>query len=75
MADIESDEDRDSVAAEDAHARYIGIQGVPTYILNGKYVLSGAQPPEILFNMFDLGRQEDLKAAEIRAEVGPQQEA
>ena len=70
-----SDEDRDSVAAEDAHARYIGIQGVPTYILNGKYVLSGAQPPEILFNMFDLGREEDQKTAEARAQVEPQPEA
>ena len=72
---LASDEDRDSVAAEDAHARYIGIQGVPTYILNGKYVLSGAQPPEILFNMFDLGREEDHKTAEASAWAEPQPEA
>jgi len=64
---LASDQDRDSVAAEDAHARHIGIQGVPTYILNGQYVLSGAQPPEVLFNMFDLGRQEDLKEAQALA--------
>ena len=72
---LASDDDRDSVAAEDAHARYIGIQGVPTYILNGKYVLSGAQPPEILFNMFDLGREEDHKVDEARAQVESQPEA
>lgn len=72
---LASDQDRDSVAAEDAHARHIGIQGVPTYILNGKYVLSGAQPPEVLFNMFDLGRQEDHEAAEARALAEPLPEA
>ena len=51
---LESDEDRAEVTAEDARAREIGIQGVPTYIFDGKYVLSGAHPPEVLFRLFDL---------------------
>ncbi len=51
---LASDADRDIVAAEDARAREIGIQGVPTYILDGHYVLSGAHPPEVLFRLFDL---------------------
>ena len=34
----------------------------------------GRKPPEILFNMFDLGREEDHKAAEARAQVEPQPE-
>ncbi|MEQ8655308.1 MAG: DsbA family oxidoreductase [Kiloniellales bacterium] len=51
---LASDADRESVAAEDARAREIGIQGVPTYILDGHYVLSGAHPPEVLFRLFDL---------------------
>ena len=55
---LQSDLDREAVRAEDAHARHIGIQGVPTYIVNGKYVLSGAHPPEVLFQMFDLGRED-----------------
>ena len=42
------------VLAEDARAREIGIQGVPTFIFEGKYVLSGAHPPEVMFQMFDL---------------------
>lgn len=42
------------VLAEDTRAREIGIQGVPTYIFDGKYVLSGAHPPEVLFQLFDL---------------------
>ncbi len=54
VAYLASDEDREAVAAEDARAREIGIQGVPTYILDGKYLLSGAHPPEVLFRLFDL---------------------
>ncbi len=61
---LESDKDAEEVRAEDARARQIGIQGVPTYILNDKYVLSGAHPPEVLFHMFELGRQEDAAEAE-----------
>jgi len=57
-------QDAEEVRAEDAKARHIGIQGVPTYILNDKYVLSGAHPPEVLFHMFDLGRQDDEAAAQ-----------
>ena len=61
---LESGEDAEAVRAEDARARQIGIQGVPTFILNEKYVLSGAHPPEVLFHMFELGRQEDAAEAE-----------
>ncbi|MEO1193787.1 MAG: DsbA family oxidoreductase [Pseudomonadota bacterium] len=51
---LNGDQNRDAVAAEDTRAREIGIQGVPTYIFEGKYVLSGAHPPEVLFRLFDL---------------------
>ncbi|MEM7226992.1 MAG: DsbA family oxidoreductase [Pseudomonadota bacterium] len=64
---LESDEDLAAVREEDAEARRIGIQGVPTYILNGKYVLSGAHPPEVLHQMFELGRQDD--STEVEAEA------
>ena len=53
---LESEAGADAVRAEDSHARYIGIQGVPTFILDGKYVLSGAHPPEVLQQFFDLAR-------------------
>lgn len=54
------------VLSEDARAREIGIQGVPTFIFEGKYVLSGAHPPEVMFQMFDLianNGQDDAGAA------------
>jgi len=52
------------VLAEDARAREIGIQGVPTQIFEGKYVLSGAHPPEVLFQMFDLVSNEARETAQ-----------
>ena len=56
---LNSDVEVQAVRAEDARARQIGIQGVPTFILNNKYVLSGAHPPEVLFQLFDLAKQDD----------------
>ena len=54
---LESGEDAESIRSEDAHARKVGIQGVPTFILDNKYVLSGAHPPEVLHRFFDLSKQ------------------
>jgi predicted DsbA family dithiol-disulfide isomerase len=36
------------VAAQDAELRRIGISGVPFFIINRKFGVSGAQPPEAL---------------------------
>ena len=54
---LESGEDAESIRSEDAHARKVGIQGVPTFVLDNKYVLSGAHPPEVLHRFFDLSKQ------------------
>ena len=51
------------VQSEDSRARQIGIQGVPTFIFNEKYVLSGAHPPEVLHQLFDLAQQDDESTA------------
>ena len=48
----------EDVQREDMQARRAGIQGVPTFIVNGHYALSGAQEPKVLFQMFDLAREE-----------------
>ncbi|MCA8926663.1 MAG: DsbA family oxidoreductase [Alphaproteobacteria bacterium] len=44
----------DRVVQEDAHARRMGIQGVPCFIVEGSYAISGAQEPEYFFPLFDL---------------------
>jgi protein disulfide-isomerase len=36
-----------TVRNEEAEARQIGVQGVPFFVLNNKYAISGAQPSEV----------------------------
>jgi predicted DsbA family dithiol-disulfide isomerase len=48
--------------AEDASARRQGINGVPCFIFNGRFLLSGAQEPESFFQLFDLAREEEATA-------------
>lgn len=45
---LATDDDVEEVTAEAQSASQAGIQGVPTFILAGKYALSGAYPPEQL---------------------------
>jgi len=45
--------DRDLVAREAAEARQIGISGVPTFIFENAYAVSGAQSPEVLAQVID----------------------
>jgi predicted DsbA family dithiol-disulfide isomerase len=53
-ADVETRLDdgtaRERVAADDAHVREIGIDGVPYFIFNGRLAVSGAQAPEVLLD-------------------------
>ncbi|MFP5468414.1 MAG: DsbA family protein, partial [Alphaproteobacteria bacterium] len=47
------DADIDLIREEDATARRIGIQGVPSYVIANKYLLVGAQEPELLLKALD----------------------
>jgi predicted DsbA family dithiol-disulfide isomerase len=44
---LAGDADRTEVAAEAEAARSMGVTGVPTFILGGRYALSGAQPVDV----------------------------
>lgn len=55
---LNSAEDRDLIAQEDQHARQIGVEGVPFFIFNRKYAVSGAQPPELLLEAMERAEQE-----------------
>ena len=59
---LAGDEDATAVREEDMQARRIGIEGVPCFIVNGRYALSGAQEPEAFFALFDMAQQEDREA-------------
>ena len=56
---LDSGLEEQAVRTEDQEARHAGLQGVPTFIVNGQYALSGAQEPEVLCQMFDIGRGDD----------------
>ena len=49
---LESDADADTVRAEDAMARQMGIQGVPFFIIDRKFAISGAQEPAVFLKAF-----------------------
>ena len=51
---LRGDLERESVKAEDARARQMGIQGVPCFIVDRSYAVSGAQEPEYVLPLFDL---------------------
>lgn len=44
---LESDDFTAEVRAEEARYHQLGIQSVPTYIVNEQYAISGGQPPEV----------------------------
>jgi predicted DsbA family dithiol-disulfide isomerase len=43
---LAGDADRERVRAEADAARAMGVTGVPTFLLGGRYAIVGAQPPE-----------------------------
>ncbi|HCP01211.1 MAG TPA: DsbA family oxidoreductase, partial [Rhodospirillaceae bacterium] len=53
---LASEDERDTVLAEDLRARRMGISAVPYYLVNGDYGISGAQDSEAFFPLFDLAR-------------------
>jgi len=60
------DADKELIRREDAMARQMGIQGVPSFVINSQWVMVGAQEPETLVRMFDklLAREaEEVEAA------------
>lgn len=61
---LASEADKDTVIAEIAAAQKMGVNGVPFFIVDQQYAVSGAQTPDVLANAF----REIAKAkAEARA--------
>ncbi|MGE3271625.1 MAG: DsbA family oxidoreductase [Chloroflexota bacterium] len=50
---LASEEGLTEVEAELEHGRALGIDGVPFFLLAGKYGVSGAQPAEVLVNVIE----------------------
>jgi predicted DsbA family dithiol-disulfide isomerase len=59
---LAGEQDRLLIENADHRARTIGVQGVPFFIFDQKYAVSGAQPPEVLLDILYKAR-EDIAAA------------
>jgi predicted DsbA family dithiol-disulfide isomerase len=58
-----TDEGRQEVVASDVYARRLGINGVPCFIVNRKYAVSGAQPPSAFVEVFNLAERDAATSA------------
>jgi predicted DsbA family dithiol-disulfide isomerase len=59
---------RQEVLAADLYSRRLGINGVPCFIVNRKYAISGAQPPAAFIEVFNLAaKDEETEAAQSMA--------
>lgn len=62
---LASEADKDTIKAEIDAAQQMGVSGVPFFILDQKYAVSGAQTPDVLINALrDIAK---MKAEEHRA--------
>ena len=50
---LAGDADRAEVRAEAEAAGAMGVTGVPTFLIGGRYVVSGAQPPDLWTRLMD----------------------
>lgn len=50
---LESDEFAGEVRADEEEARELGVRGVPFFVIDRKYAVSGAQPSEVFLQAFE----------------------
>ncbi len=56
---LAGEEGVEETKAEAWEAKRLGISGVPCFVFDGKYAVSGAQEPEVFSQVFDLALQPD----------------
>lgn len=62
---LESERGVDEVRAEEMLAQKLGVSGVPFFILNGRYALSGAQDPQLMLAALNRAANESAEPARI----------
>ena len=55
---LASDAHADDVRADEEEAAELGIDGVPFFVVGGRFGVAGAQPPELLRQVFTRTLQE-----------------
>ncbi len=67
---LESGAYEEDVRKDQYYARQVGVQGVPFYVFNDKYAVSGAQPPEVFAQVLDQVWQEEKPLLVATADDG-----
>lgn len=62
-ARLASEEDRERVRTKSEEARLLGIQGVPFFVFERKYAISGAQAPDVFLRVFETIEKETAAPA------------
>lgn len=60
---LESTDDAALIREEDMRGRQMGIEGVPYFIVDRGYALSGAHEPEAFYSLFDMVNEQSREAA------------
>jgi predicted DsbA family dithiol-disulfide isomerase len=67
---LESDEFINEVKIDQYHASQIGVQGVPFFVFNNKYAVSGAQPSSVFTEVLEKVWQEELPLVNLGTAEG-----
>jgi predicted DsbA family dithiol-disulfide isomerase len=62
---LTSDADVELIRERDQSARTMGVNGVPCFIINGKFAVSGAQDPEVFLQVFAAALQEEKNPDDV----------
>lgn len=65
QAVLDGDAYADAVRADEQQAARYGISGVPFFVADGKYAVSGAQPPEVLLQLLRRAYDEESQLTPV----------
>lgn len=65
LAALEDPDIAKAVNSNIDQARALGISGVPYFVIDGKYALSGAQPADVMLRAIEQVHHEKVEAAEV----------
>ncbi|HEY1622973.1 MAG TPA: DsbA family protein, partial [Streptosporangiaceae bacterium] len=75
QAVLDGDAYAGTVRADEQQAARYGITGVPFFVADGKYAVSGAQPPEVLLQLLQRAYDETGQLTPVAGTTGSNSEA
>jgi hypothetical protein len=75
QAVLDGDAYADAVRADERQAARYGITGVPFFVADGKYAVSGAQPPEVLLQLLRRAKDETSQLTPVAVTTDSNSEA